>query len=233
MGGGVLFLFFEELYSGGTAQDFGNDMQWCFGLSLLIPDYINFRLLLQFSVSMMIYLSNSYFFDETKVILKNRERNTLFYYYWVLQQDQTRNAVNIQNKSSFCPKYIILCGKGRTVSLLFRDGKLRYKKITFPVMLQLWLWVLVVFNMMVVCVFNSFRFEHEKYWHVHNTFQLPEPKALYLETMVPPLVRQRQLLESKPIQSSEDQNSLVADQWASKGTTQAQPCRHQPQLCHW
>lgn len=34
-------------------------------------------------------------------------------------------------------------------------------------------------------MFNSFRFEHQKYWCLRNTFQLPEPKALCLETMVP------------------------------------------------
>ncbi|PKU43620.1 hypothetical protein llap_6078 [Limosa lapponica baueri] len=62
------------------------------------------------------------------------------------------------NQKSFCPKYITTCGKGRTTSQLFTDGKLR--------------------------------FEHEKYWHLQNTFQLHKLKALCLESMVLPLGQQ-------------------------------------------
>lgn len=81
------------------------------------------------------------------MIWKNKEKTTLFYFYLGFKQDQTRNAVNMQNKSIFCPRYIIICGKGRTISLLFRDGKL-----SVPDVLKLGLWVFVVFNTIFLCV---------------------------------------------------------------------------------
>jgi len=49
-------------------------MHWCLHLSLFIPDYRDYGLLIQFSVSKMILLSNSYLSDETEVILNNRKK---------------------------------------------------------------------------------------------------------------------------------------------------------------